>query len=240
MESKKLEAPDAVCLLAYQRCRERQGWSWTRSIHHQIWRRARREEIRDEFKHKSIRGSIKHIEHKGDRLAILKIQDVKRQQCWYCACVSIFYGSGIVLRVSHAVSHSVLMCVCVCVCVCVCARASVCVHSVVSDSLQPGSSIDGIFQARILGWVAISSFRGSFWSRDWTWVPCVSYIGRQILYHWARTPIIITLILQMRILRLRKVTGLPKSHSHEIAIAGIWFQTLSSPRQCCWLLWYRA
>ena len=125
VESKKLEAPDAVCLLAYQRCRERQGWSWTRSIHHQIWRRARREEIRDEFKHKSIRGSIKHIEHKGDRLAILKIQDVKRQQCWYCACVSIFYGSGIVLRVSHAVSHSVLMCACVCVCVR--ARVRVCV-----------------------------------------------------------------------------------------------------------------
>ena len=99
-------------------------------------------------------------------------------------------------------------------CVCVCA------FSVVSDSLQPGSSIDEIFQARILGWVAISSFRGSFWSRDRTWVPCVSYIGRQILYHRARTPIIITLILQMRILRLRKVTGLPKSHSHEIAKLG--------------------
>ena len=34
-------------------------------------------------------------------------------------------------------------------------------------------------QARILGWVAISSSRGSFWPRDRT---CVSCIGRRILY----------------------------------------------------------
>ena len=34
----------------------------------------------------------------------------------------------------------------------------------------PGSSAYGILQARILEWVAISSSRGSFWPRDWTWV----------------------------------------------------------------------
>ena len=27
--------------------------------------------------------------------------------------------------------------------------------------------------------------QGSFWPRDWTGVSCVSWIGRQILYHWA-------------------------------------------------------
>ena len=38
------------------------------------------------------------------------------------------------------------------------------------DCSPPGSSIHGIFQARILEWVAISFSRGSFWSRDLTWV----------------------------------------------------------------------
>ena len=34
----------------------------------------------------------------------------------------------------------------------------------------PGFSVHGIFQARILEWVAVSSFRGSSWSRNWTHV----------------------------------------------------------------------
>ena len=55
-----------------------------------------------------------------------------------------------------------------------------------SDFLQPhglsGSSVHGVFQARILEWVAISLSRGSSRPRDQT---CVSCIGRQILYQWA-------------------------------------------------------
>ena len=38
------------------------------------------------------------------------------------------------------------------------------------DYSLPGSSIHDIFQARILGWVAISFSRGSSQPRDWTWV----------------------------------------------------------------------
>ena len=49
----------------------------------------------------------------------------------------------------------------------------------------PVSSVHGISQARILKWIAISSSRGSSWPRDWTWVSCVSCIGRRILHHWA-------------------------------------------------------
>ena len=45
------------------------------------------------------------------------------------------------------------------------------------------SSIHGIFQARILEWVVISSSRGSSWPRDWTQVFYVSCIGRWVLYH---------------------------------------------------------
>ena len=48
------------------------------------------------------------------------------------------------------------------------------------DCSQPGSSVHGIFQARILELVAISYSRGSSWPRDRT---CVSWIARQILYH---------------------------------------------------------
>ena len=63
--------------------------------------------------------------------------------------------------------------------------------SLLSDSLQPrncsppGSSVHEILQARILAWVAMPSSRGSSWPRDWTWVFCVSCIGRWILYHCA-------------------------------------------------------
>ena len=35
------------------------------------------------------------------------------------------------------------------------------------DCSPPGSSVHGIFQARILKWIAISSSRGSSWPRDW-------------------------------------------------------------------------
>ena len=37
-----------------------------------------------------------------------------------------------------------------------------------------GSSVHGIFQARVLEWVAISFSRGSFQSRDRIWVSCIA------------------------------------------------------------------
>ena len=66
-----------------------------------------------------------------------------------------------------------------------------CVCSVVSNLCDlmgyslPGSSVHGIFQARILEWVAISFSRRSSRPRDRTWVSCISRIGRWILYCWA-------------------------------------------------------
>ena len=53
------------------------------------------------------------------------------------------------------------------------------------DCSPPGSSVHGIFQMRILEWVAISLSRGSSWPRGWTRISCVSWIGRWILYHCA-------------------------------------------------------
>ena len=45
------------------------------------------------------------------------------------------------------------------------------------DYSPPGSSVDGILQARTLEWVAISYSRGSSPPRDGTCVSCVSCIG---------------------------------------------------------------
>ena len=66
--------------------------------------------------------------------------------------------------------------------VCVCAQWCS-THCNSMDCSLPGSSICGIFQARILEWVAISSSRGSSWPRNQIRVFCVSRIGRQSLYH---------------------------------------------------------
>ena len=64
--------------------------------------------------------------------------------------------------------------------------------SVMSNSLGPqwncslpSSSVHGIFQARILEWVAISFSKGSSGPRDRTHIFCTSCLGRQFLYHCA-------------------------------------------------------
>ena len=53
------------------------------------------------------------------------------------------------------------------------------------DCSPSGSSVHGIFQARILHWLAISFSRGSSWPRDQTHVSGIFCISRQILYHCA-------------------------------------------------------
>ena len=52
------------------------------------------------------------------------------------------------------------------------------------DCGPPGSSVHGILQARILGWVAMPSSRGSSQLRDWTQV---SRTGGQILYRMSKS-----------------------------------------------------
>ena len=53
------------------------------------------------------------------------------------------------------------------------------------DCSPPGSSVHGIFQARLLEQLAISSFRISSQPRDQPCVSCISCTGRWILYHCA-------------------------------------------------------
>ena len=52
------------------------------------------------------------------------------------------------------------------------------------DCSLPGSSVHGIFQARILEWVAIWFSKGSSWPRVQTHISHIACIGRQILYCW--------------------------------------------------------
>ena len=80
------------------------------------------------------------------------------------------------------------------------------------DSVRPyGSSVHGILQAGILGWVTMPSSRGSSRPRDRTHVSYVSCIGRQVLYHQHHlgSPVF---ILQMSKLKSRKA---PTNNSGE-------------------------
>ena len=52
------------------------------------------------------------------------------------------------------------------------------------DCSPPCSSFQGILQARILEWVAISFSRGPSQPRDRTHVSCICCIVRHVLYHW--------------------------------------------------------
>jgi len=53
------------------------------------------------------------------------------------------------------------------------------------DCSPPGSSVHGIFQARIPEWVAISFSRGSSWLSDWTLISYVSYTAGGFFIGWA-------------------------------------------------------
>ena len=77
------------------------------------------------------------------------------------------------------------------------------------DCSPPIISVHGILQARILEWVSISFSRGSSRPKDST---CVSYIGRQILYHWA---------------------------TYEVHLPVAWTSTLLSEMSCVLGLWKR-
>ena len=67
---------------------------------------------------------------------------------------------------------------------CICVWAQPCPNpwDPIMDCNPPGSSVHGIFQAKILEWVAMSSSRRSSWPRDWTRISYASCTGRRIPY----------------------------------------------------------
>ena len=67
---------------------------------------------------------------------------------------------------------------------CMCAQPCPALCDPINCSL-PDASVHEIFQAKILEWVAIPSFRGSSRPRDGTYIFWLSCIGRWILYPYA-------------------------------------------------------
>ena len=64
---------------------------------------------------------------------------------------------------------------------CVCAQLIMSTVCIPMKYRPPSFPVHGVFQARILEWVAISYSRVSSWPRDWTCDSCVSCIGRWML-----------------------------------------------------------
>ena len=67
-----------------------------------------------------------------------------------------------------------------------CAHTRAQLHLILCDPMDcspPGSSVHGVFQARVLEWGAIFSSSGSSQPRDQTYNSGVSCFGRRILYH---------------------------------------------------------
>ena len=62
------------------------------------------------------------------------------------------------------------------------------------DCSLPLSSVHGIFQARVLEWVAISFSRGSSQPRDGTWVSCI--VSRWVTPIWAAREVMGNVILR--------------------------------------------
>ena len=111
------------------------------------------------------------------------------------------------------------------------------------DCSPPGSSVLGIFQARILEWVAISSSRGSSWPRDRS---CSSCIGTQILYRWASWDVHLEsywgldyiswlLISPVLFLALHSITITEQILVNTIHICKIFFGLHFSLEDVCWL-----
>ena len=103
--------------------------------------------------------------------------------CWKLLHIDSRRSSTSLMFTAALYSIVCTECVCVCVCVCVLSCFS---HVQLSNCMNctlPDSSVHGILQARILEWVAMPSFKGSFQCRDGTHVSYVSCFGRWVVYH---------------------------------------------------------
>ena len=80
-------------------------------------------------------------------------------------------------RLSYQAQHSTRIYGCIYVCMCAKSLQSCPTLCDAMDCSPPGSSVHGIFLARILEWVGISFSRGSFQPKDSTLISCVSCIA---------------------------------------------------------------
>ena len=110
---------------------------------------------------------------------------VKKKQWWFWK-INVFKESpGTQWRKCTKNSElSYLMLRGACLCLCLVAQSCTTLYNLL-DCSPPGSWVHGIFQARILEWVAISFSSGSSQSRDWTHISCVSWTAGGFFTHWA-------------------------------------------------------
>ena len=97
-----------------------------------------------------------------------------------CFCYSFNFQEFFLIFSSLA--SSCFMCVCVCVCVHACAQSCPTLCGPL-DCSTPGSSVHGIFQAKVLEWVVVSFSRGSSWPRDQTNPRLLRLLRWQVLCH---------------------------------------------------------
>ena len=84
----------------------------------------------------------------------------------------------------------------------------------------PGSSVHGIFQARVLEWVAISFSKGSSWPRDQTQVFCIA--GRRFTLWATREAYFIEVLLKSSTI----VTELSISLFNSVSFCFMYFRAL--------------
>ena len=94
------------------------------------------------------------------------------------------------------------------------------------DCSLPGSSVHRVFQARMLEWAAFSFSRGSSRPRD---CPCIFYIGRKVLFHWAiREAKGALLLLLLSHFSHVQLCAIPETAAHQVP------QSLGFSRQEHW------
>ena len=91
--------------------------------------------------------------------------------------------AGVDLGPSHASQYSICKKQTFHFAIMLCSVTQLCSTLQPMDCSPPGSSVHGIFQARILEWVANSSYNRSSPPRDQTHMSCMSCLGKWILYH---------------------------------------------------------
>ena len=96
------------------------------------------------------------------------------------------------------------------------------------DCRLPGSSVHGIFLAKILEWVTMPFSRGSSQPKDRTLISCVSCIAGRFFTHWATWEALLLLCLPLN--STRRVTQLRVN----LLVADIWFYTISDQSGYWW------
>ena len=142
-----------------------------------------------------------------------------------------FLGKQVGVCVCVCVRVHVCMCTHTCVCVCVCAQLCPTLCDPTDCSL-PGFSVHGMFQARILEWVATSFSWGSSWHRDQTHISGISCIGQWVLYHWATRE-----AEKADTMSQTKIAGADDSHipsqtPHHVHVVHSDFQQSKPPSSC--------